>query len=175
MGGRRPGGGAPLRYEVRLGGATLQVDLVPDGRLLVDGEPVAAEVASGRPDLWSIRLDGRSCEVIVLGWEPLRLQVDGREVSGSVVDERALAAGAGQARTGRGRHEVRAPMPGLLKAVHVREGDAVEAGAPLVTLEAMKMENELRAPGAGRVTSVAGAAGAKVEGGSLLVVLTEEA
>jgi biotin carboxyl carrier protein len=64
-------------------------------------------------------------------------------------------------------------MPGLLKAVHVREGDEVERGAPLVTLEAMKMENELRSPIAGRVTRVAAAAGSKVDGGALLVVLAE--
>jgi propionyl-CoA carboxylase alpha chain len=37
------------------------------------------------------------------------------------------------------------PMPGLLVALHVGEGDAVEAGQPLAVVEAMKMENILRA------------------------------
>ncbi len=37
------------------------------------------------------------------------------------------------------------PMPGLLVALHVGEGDAVEPGQPLATIEAMKMENILRA------------------------------
>jgi biotin carboxyl carrier protein len=65
-------------------------------------------------------------------------------------------------------------MPGLLKAVHVTEGARVEAGAPLVTLEAMKMENELRAPRAGTVTKLGAAAGATVDGGTLLVVITPD-
>jgi propionyl-CoA carboxylase alpha chain len=50
-------------------------------------------------------------------------------------------------------------MPGLLVALHVGEGDKVEAGQPLATVEAMKMENILRAEKAGTVKSVAATAG----------------
>jgi propionyl-CoA carboxylase alpha chain len=46
------------------------------------------------------------------------------------------------------------PMPGLLTALNVGEGDEVEAGQPLAIVEAMKMENILRAEKAGRVKSV---------------------
>ena len=47
-----------------------------------------------------------------------------------------------------------APMPGLLTALHVAEGDRVEAGQPLAVVEAMKMENILRAEKAGMVAKV---------------------
>jgi propionyl-CoA carboxylase alpha chain len=50
------------------------------------------------------------------------------------------------------------PMPGLLVALHVAAGDKVEAGQPLATVEAMKMENILRAQRSGAVSKV----GAKV-------------
>ena len=46
------------------------------------------------------------------------------------------------------------PMPGLLTALHVGEGDHVEAGQPLAVVEAMKMENILRAEKAGTVRKV---------------------
>ncbi|HEX8622787.1 MAG TPA: biotin/lipoyl-containing protein, partial [Allosphingosinicella sp.] len=46
------------------------------------------------------------------------------------------------------------PMPGLLTALHVGEGDRVEAGQPLAVVEAMKMENILRAEKAGAVKAV---------------------
>ncbi|HKR92291.1 acetyl/propionyl/methylcrotonyl-CoA carboxylase subunit alpha [Novosphingobium sp.] len=46
------------------------------------------------------------------------------------------------------------PMPGLLVALHVNEGDRVEVGQPLAVVEAMKMENILRAEKAGVVKSV---------------------
>ncbi len=51
------------------------------------------------------------------------------------------------------------PMPGLLVALHVAEGEAVEAGQPLATVEAMKMENILRAEKAGTVATINAAEG----------------
>ena len=51
------------------------------------------------------------------------------------------------------------PMPGLLVALHVKEGDKVEAGQPLAVIEAMKMENILRAGKSGVVKSVSAAQG----------------
>lgn len=51
------------------------------------------------------------------------------------------------------------PMPGLLVALHVGEGDKVEAGQPLAVVEAMKMENILRAEKAGVVKAVNARAG----------------
>ena len=46
------------------------------------------------------------------------------------------------------------PMPGLLTALHVSDGERVEAGQPLAVVEAMKMENILRAEKAGTVKAV---------------------
>jgi propionyl-CoA carboxylase alpha chain len=51
------------------------------------------------------------------------------------------------------------PMPGLLVALHVKEGNKVEAGQPLAVIEAMKMENILRAQKSGVVKSVSAAQG----------------
>ncbi|MEO8632804.1 MAG: biotin/lipoyl-containing protein [Chloroflexota bacterium] len=157
-----------------VGDRRVRVDLGPDGRFLIDDSVVAAEAAEiVRGRQWSVRLAGRSHEVTVLTHDPLRLLVDGIEVSATAIDERAAAASRGAAAVRGGRHELRAPMPGLLKTLHVAEGDVVEAGAPLMTLEAMKMENELLAPARGRVVRLAVAAGTKVEGGAMLAVLEE--
>jgi biotin carboxyl carrier protein len=122
---------------------------------------------------WLVRVGGRSHDVTVATHEPARLLVDGIEVEASAVDERSIAASRGTRQHASGRHELRAPMPGLLRAVHVKEGDIVERDAPLVTLEAMKMENELRAPARARVVKLSASAGSKVEGGAVLVVLAE--
>ncbi|HEY0113600.1 MAG TPA: acetyl/propionyl/methylcrotonyl-CoA carboxylase subunit alpha [Allosphingosinicella sp.] len=51
------------------------------------------------------------------------------------------------------------PMPGLLTALNVGEGDRVEAGQPLAVVEAMKMENILRAEKSGTVKKVNAAPG----------------
>jgi len=65
-------------------------------------------------------------------------------------------------------------MAGRVVAVHVRAGDRVEPDAPLVVLEAMKMENEFRATAAGVVSEVAVAPGQAVNAGDLLVVVSPE-
>jgi len=161
-----------VRYEVALGDRLLQVELDGSGRFLVDDRVVALDVVEiDRGRHWSVTLDGGSHEIVALA--PDRLLVDGIAIPVTVTDERALAAGRSGGGVRSQRRELRAPMPGLLKAVHVREGDIVDAGAALATLEAMKMENELRAPLRSRVVSVAASAGAKVEGGALLMILSE--
>ncbi|PCD77604.1 acetyl/propionyl/methylcrotonyl-CoA carboxylase subunit alpha [Pseudothioclava arenosa] len=67
-----------------------------------------------------------------------------------------------------------APMPGQVKAVFVRPGDMVEAGARLAILEAMKMEHTMLAARAGRVAEVLVEAGGQVEAGAALIRLEEE-
>ena len=64
---------------------------------------------------------------------------------------------------------VPAPMPGLVKALHVVAGQAVARGDPLVVLEAMKMEHLLTASHDGVVAEVLAEPGAQVEAGAALV------
>jgi 3-methylcrotonyl-CoA carboxylase alpha subunit len=66
---------------------------------------------------------------------------------------------------------VRAPMPGRVVVVRVREGDQVVTGQELVVVEAMKMELALKAPRDGIVASVPAAAGDFVEADAVLVAL----
>ena len=74
-----------------------------------------------------------------------------------------VVTGAGEA--------VNAPMPGNILKVNVKAGDAVKAGAVLVVLEAMKMENEIMAPKDGTVTQVLVSKGSTVDTGAALVVI----
>ncbi|MFF9477900.1 biotin carboxylase N-terminal domain-containing protein [Streptomyces sp. NPDC014733] len=66
-----------------------------------------------------------------------------------------------------------APMPGTVVrlAPGLAEGDRVEAGAPLLWMEAMKMEHTVTAPAAGTLTSLPVRVGTQVEVGALLAVV----
>ena len=159
-----------MRYAVRAGDRDLEIEATPEGRFLVGDAVVAADlVETARSRIWSVVIDGQAHEVAFLGGD--RVWVDGDEVRLAIADERALAAGGVGARAASARQEVRAPMPGLLKRVHVAEGASVAAGDALATLEAMKMENELRATHGGTVSQILAAEGTKVEGGALLIVI----
>src|SRR5713101_704550 len=80
-----------------------------------------------------------------------------------------LAHSAGDAAGGAREEEIRALIPGRVVEVSVKEGDRVAAGALLLVLEAMKMQNEIRASRAGIVDRVAVCAGQTVEGEALML------
>jgi biotin carboxyl carrier protein len=62
-----------------------------------------------------------------------------------------------------------APMPGRVLVVHVRERDVVEMNAPLMVLEAMKMEHVIRAPAKGSIARLSVKEGQQVKEGDPLI------
>lgn len=80
--------------------------------------------------------------------------------------------GMAQASAGK-LNELKAPMPGMVLKVEVKEGDTVEAGDPLVVLEAMKMENVLKCSGTARVKKINSTVGAPVGKNDVLIEFEE--
>jgi len=137
---------APREVRVSSEGETRTVRVEPDGH----------------SDLASVSADGT-----------VFVDVAGRSVAFALApppalyrSHRAIAGGALTAGA-----DVFAPMPGSVLQVHVRAGADVEAGQPLVTLEAMKMEHVVPAPTDGSVTEVLVAAGDQVSKDQLLAVI----
>ncbi|MGF0216359.1 MULTISPECIES: acetyl-CoA carboxylase biotin carboxyl carrier protein subunit [Rhodococcus] len=63
-------------------------------------------------------------------------------------------------------------MPGSVIRIGATVGDAVDAGQPVLWLEAMKMEHIVKAPAAGVLTELPVAVGTQVELGAVLAVVT---
>lgn len=66
-------------------------------------------------------------------------------------------------------NEVKAPMPGLIFSINIKEGDEVKKGDAIMILEAMKMENVLKSPGDGIVSAIKVKKGDSVEKNQVLV------
>jgi pyruvate carboxylase subunit B len=171
--------GGCLRYIVDVNGQHVTVDLGPNG-IEVDGDQLTAHLEA---------VEGTPIYLLTMGGTLHRLAVQRGEFRGQysiwtdmyrfeveALDERRRAiqemTGAGKASSGPA--PLVAPMPGLVVRVNVQPGDEVQAGQPLVVMEAMKMENELRATAAGVVASVRVQAGVAVEKGTVLVELRVE-
>ena len=162
---------------LRSGDRTLEVSLAADGAGLtatLDGAPVrVTDVRSGPRtavaggtvhELW-LEIDGRPCRALVARLrDRVLVTLDGLLYTFETGD-----AARGAAHGGGGSGIVTAPMPGKVIAVLVVEGDTVEAGQPLVVVEAMKMETTLAAGIAGRVKKVSAAPGQLVDAGQVLV------
>jgi biotin carboxyl carrier protein len=100
------------------------------------------------------------------------VQIAGHRFEVKVEDERArLLAGLVKGSGTGGMASVYAPMPGLVVGVPVEIGQNVNAGQPVLILEAMKMENDLTAPISGIVKEVHARKGQAVEQGAMLVVI----
>jgi biotin carboxyl carrier protein len=116
----------------------------------------------------------RSVPVLVEGEGPERVvTLRGRRIAVSVRSwrERLLAEAERAAQVNAGPVTIKATLPGLVVAVEVSEGDEVEEGHPLLTIEAMKMQNEVRAPRSGRVIEIAVSSGQAVATGAALLRL----
>jgi len=154
----------------------IEVDLAalstPPVRVKVDGEWVEVNL----PDLglpmenmeWVV-VDDRPYEVILdrdLRWIRTHEGIYSIEV-------RDQSQNGLRRRKSDGR--VKAPIPGQIMQVMVRAGERVEAGQPLLILEAMKMENEIRSPLSGKVLSVNIRVGQTVSLGETLIEISGRA
>jgi len=161
----------PRRATLAEAGPVL--DRAPDA---AGGELDTARSKVGMPRPVVLRLPGSPAEraagqvrreVVVGGW---RFEVTVEDAARAALRERAGRAGGEVA--GPTRLVVRAQIPGRVVSVGVRDGQSVEAGQRLLSVEAMKMENEIRAQRAGRVERVAVEPGQRVERGDELAVLS---
>lgn len=73
----------------------------------------------------------------------------------------------------KGAGSIKSPLPGVILEMHVREGDLVKMGQKLITLEAMKMENNINADKEGKVISIKVSKGDSVMEGDVLIVIGE--
>lgn len=70
-----------------------------------------------------------------------------------------------------GGTRVLAPMPGVIMSVKVRVGDRVEVNQPVVTMDAMKMENNIAATASGEVTELLVAPGDQLNTGDVILII----
>ena len=147
-----------MKYITTLDGKEYLIEIVDEHHVAVNGQTLRVdfEPVSGQP-VFSLIVDGKSYEAYVYaGEDELQVLLRGRLYPVKVEDEREkrLRAAAGGKVEEAGEFHLKAPMPGLVVALPVNEGQAVEKGQVLVILESMKMQNELRSPRAGTVTRV---------------------
>ena len=135
-------------YSVEVGGEKVPLSLRP----LADGIEIVYEGAV-------------STAYFTKNPQSVTIYIDGTHEFG-IVDPLAAAG-----RTDGGGDDVRAPMPGLVKAISANVGDEVDEGAPIAMMEAMKMEHTLTAPRAGVIAAVNAVVGDQVDEGAVLIAL----
>jgi biotin carboxyl carrier protein len=167
-----------MNFEVQLASPTgtrnHTVDLERTGdqwRIILDGEPVEADVAEISPNTLSILLRGESHEIRVARSSEglLKVQTGLREFSAQVTDQRSWHGRRLIHVEAEGRQQITAPMAGKVVRLLVKSGESVEVGQGLLVVEAMKMQNEIRSTKSGTVERLLAEEGQAVNAGETLV------
>ena len=179
----------PARYPLELNGWSSGAPLRHSLSCELDGELHTSEAQAHGPQRWRVECAAHAYDLLLQpqGEHGLRVVVNGDAVELRYAqDSDAIYFRCGgrnhrlrdlsyapptakNAATGDGI--IRAPMNGRVANVAVQTGQQVEAGQPLIVLEAMKMEHALLAPHAGSVRALHVAQGEQVEPGRILAEL----
>ncbi len=139
----------------------------PDGPEVRAVEPTSATPAASAASAAGAPL------LAVRDGDVIHVSVGGRSVPFRLAPSPELARTASQRGSAGSESatDLVTPMPGTVLGVHVAVGSSVEAGDPVATLEAMKMEHVVSAPRAGRIAELFVKAGDRVERGRLVARL----
>lgn len=164
-----------MKYIATVEDKQFEIEVVDDRHVRVGDRLVEVnfESVSGQP-VYSLIVDGKSYESYVYsGDEDWQVLLRGRQFQVNVEDEREkrLKAAAGGGVAEGGEFHLKAPIPGLVVAISVAEGQEVKKGDVLIILESMKMQNELKSPRDGTVSQIKIKAGESVEQKQVLLNL----
>jgi biotin carboxyl carrier protein len=163
-----------MTYDIAIDGKHYRLDLDQvEGRwsCRLDGRDVEVDAVLARRDVLSLRIGNRAYEVKCerVG-QDMHIWVGSKRYAAEVRDPRSLR---GRVRTAdeHGPKKLTAPMPGKVVRILVAQGDEVEAGAGILVVEAMKMQNEVRSPKKGIIQKIQVKEGAAVNAGDVLGIV----
>ena len=167
-----------MKLRATIQEAELNVEIRPhDDDLFasVDGRDYQLKVFRSSSGLTFLADDGKVFECRVDGQpasgRAVNVFVGTKQFTVTLIDPKRLRGAAGAAAHADGAARIVAPMPGKVVRILVEPGASVEAGAGIVVVEAMKMQNEMKSPKAGTVAAIKVEIGATVNGGEVLAVI----
>src|SRR6478609_2323778 len=162
--------------KIKVDKDTTFVYKVEEGQPYLDEKLLEWDISKIDAQMYHVIRDGKSYRAELVSWNKEQktfvFRIEGFEVETTVQDKFDLLLEKMGINDGAAQKmkELKAPMPGLIIGISVEEGQKIEAGTPLIVLEAMKMENIIRAQGEGIVKKVNVKAGDSVEKNQVLIV-----
>jgi biotin carboxyl carrier protein len=163
-----------MTYDVTIDGKSYRLDLTQaEGQwsCRVDGRDIQVDAVLARPNVLSFRLGDKAYEVKCerVGGE-IHIWVGSQRFAAEVRDPRSLR-GRTRSDDEKGPRKLTAPMPGKVVRILLSAGAAVEAGAGVLVVEAMKMQNEVKSPKKGTIQKIMVSEGAPVNAGDVLAIV----
>lgn len=163
-----------MTYDVALDGKNYRLELNQvEGRwsCRLDGREIEVDAVLARPNVLSLRIANKAyevkCERVA---SDVHIWVGSRRFAPEVRDPRSLRS-RGRSVDEHGPRKLTAPMPGKVVRILLAQGSEVEAGAGVLVVEAMKMQNEVKSPKKGTIQKITVAEGAAVNAGDVLAIV----
>ena len=163
-----------MTYDVALDGKTYRLELNQvDGRwsCRLDDREIEVDAVLARPNVLSLRIGNKAfevkCERVA---SDVHIWVGSRRFAPEVRDPRSLRS-RGRSIDEHGPRKLTAPMPGKVVRILLAQGSEVEAGAGVLVVEAMKMQNEVKSPKKGTIQKITVSEGAAVNAGDVLAIV----
>jgi biotin carboxyl carrier protein len=163
-----------MTYDIVIDGKHYRLELIRvEARwsCRLDAREVEVDAVLVRPDVLSLRIGNHAyevkCERVAAD---MHLWVGAARFAAEVRDPRSLR-GRVRAVDDQGPKKLTAPMPGKIVRVLVSQGSEIEAGAGVLVVEAMKMQNEIKSPKKGTIQKILVSEGAAVNAGDVLAIV----
>lgn len=165
-----------MKYITTIGDEQFTIDINQNGQVTLNSEVINAEMRQMiDTTMYSILIDNQSHDLRMNEGDGVYLvQLSGEIIEVVVEDERTrrLAGLKSGASAVTGEVVIKAPMPGVVVEVPVKQGQEVKRGDIVLILESMKMQNEFKAPRDGAVHAIRVAPGDKVDQNTILLSIT---
>lgn len=162
-------------FIVSLNNKKRTIKILNDNSVLIDGNQCDVELSKVNDYLYLLKVENKVYEITTtkLSNEKYSFLLDGHNFETTVrtsLKEKAVEYLRNKENLNH-KDEVVAPMPGLIVSLKKKAGDEVKIGDSLLTLEAMKMENDLRSPASGTIKKVNYKEGENVEKGAVILII----
>ncbi|MEP7147584.1 MAG: biotin/lipoyl-containing protein [Acidobacteriota bacterium] len=167
-----------MKLQAEIGDAKRDVEIRREGEKVfadVDGRKYELELSEPEPNVFLFKHEGSIHEAVVtpvskLG-DPTHVRIGTNEFDIRVIDPKRLRSAGSGVEHADGLAEIKTAMPGKVVRVLLQPGSPVEAGASVLVVEAMKMQNELKSPKDGTIREIRVAEGDAVSAGDVLAVV----
>ena len=161
-------------YKATIGKESFEIESKEE-KITINGTPLQWDVLKIKDGYFHILFENRSYRAEVVkadsGTKTVTLKLNGKNYTISLKDKfDLLLEKLGMDSVNSNKiNSIKAPMPGLILDLKVKEGDEVKKNEPILILEAMKMENVIKSPGDALIKSVKISKGDSVEKNQVLI------
>ena len=164
-----------MKYITTIEDKEYECEILNEKQVSINGKIINVDFGSINGQIvYSLLIDGKSHEAYVYNEDEMwQVLLRGHQYNASVEDERERRLRSASNPGGSSEEFVlKSPMPGLVVAIPVQDGESVVKGQVLLVLESMKMQNELKSPRDGIVSRIKVSPGDKVEQKQQMLVVS---